>query len=76
MIVTWNIDYYDEDELKKSNPEYYKAYLSVIRQENLLMEIFFRVSKILKIRGIDLRLYEVKFRKKLSELLLRNLRHR
>lgn len=76
MIVTWNIDYYDEDELKKSNPEYYKAYLSVIRQENLLMEIFFRVSKILKTRGIDLRLYEVKFRKKLSELLLRNLRHR
>ena len=58
------------------NPEYYKAYLSVIRQENLLMEIFFRVSKILKTRGIDLRLYEVKFRKKLSELLLRNLRHR
>lgn len=27
------------------------------------MDAFFRVSKILKTRGIDLRLYEVKFRK-------------
>lgn len=51
-----------------------RLYLDIWRHHH--MDAFFRVSKILKTRGIDLRLYEVEFRKKLSELLLRNLRHR
>lgn len=60
-IITWNIKYSDEDEIKKLNPEYYEAYLPVIKQQNLIIEIFARVSEILETQGIDLRIYEVNF---------------
>ena len=60
-IITWNIEYFDEDEIKKLNPKYYEEYLPMIKQQNLMIEIFARVSEILKKQGINLRIYEVNF---------------
>lgn len=62
-IITWNIEYSDENELKKTNQKYYEKYLSVIRQEKILLEVFYQISKILKTQGIKLRLYNVIFQK-------------
>lgn len=42
-------------------PEYFEAYLPVIKQQNLIIEIFAKVSEILETQGIDLRIYEVNF---------------
>lgn len=62
-IITWNIDYNDEDKLKKNNPGYYKAYLSVIRQENQILSIFDKAAKILEKDEISLSLSAVSFGK-------------
>ena len=61
-IITWNIEYYDENELKKKNPSYYKGYLSAIRQENQILLIFNAVTEILKSSGINLDLSKVRFK--------------
>ena len=60
-IITWNIDYCDEDELKKINPDYYKEYLPVVKQQNKMIIIFAKISEILEKQGIDLKIYEVNF---------------
>lgn len=59
-----NIEYHDENKLKDSNPQYYKEYLPVIQQENLMVEIFSKIAKILKRQGISLTLNMVRFRRK------------
>lgn len=60
-IITWNIDYCDEDELKKANLDYYREYLPVIKQQNKMIIIFAKISEILEKQGIDLKIYEVNF---------------
>ena len=60
-IITRNIQYLDEDEMKEFDPEYYKEYLPVIKQQNMIIEIFAMVSVLLEIQGIDLLLHEVNF---------------
>ena len=62
QIITWNIDYTDEDELKKNNPSYYEKYLSVVKQENEILVLFSKVAEILKSNGVDLKLYKVNFK--------------
>lgn len=61
-IITWNIQYLDEDEIKKLDQEYYEEYLPVIKQQNLIIEIFCMIAEILDTEGIDLRPYEVIFK--------------
>lgn len=60
-ILTWNIEYHNEDELQKRSPDYYKRYLKVIRQQNKILILFSKLSYILEKQGIDLRIYEVYF---------------
>ena len=60
-FITWNIEYCDEDELRKSNPEYYNDYFSVIRQENAMITIFVKIAEILQEEDVELNLSEVKF---------------
>ena len=60
-IITRNIQYLDEDEMKEFDPEYYKEYLPVIKQQNMIIEIFAMVSVFLETQGIDLLLNEVNF---------------
>ena len=60
-IITRNIQYLDEDEMKEFDPEYYKEYLPVIKQQNMIIEIFAMVSVFLETQGIDLILNEVNF---------------
>lgn len=65
QIITWNIDlgYADEDELKKNNPSYYEKYLPVVKQENGILLLFSKITKILKKNGVNLNLYKVKFKR-------------
>ena len=60
--VLRDIDFtFDEDEMKEFDPEYYKEYLPVIKQQNMIVEIFAMVSVFLETQGIDLLFYEVNF---------------
>ena len=47
--------------MKEFDPEYYKEYLPVIKQQNMIIEIFAMVSVFLETQGIDLLLNEVNF---------------
>lgn len=47
--------------MKEFDPEYYKEYLPVIKQQNMIVEIFAMVSVFLETQGIDLLFYEVNF---------------
>lgn len=60
-IITWNIKYIEENELKKINPDYYEEYLPVIKQENKILLLFFKIVEILEREGIKLNLHEVNF---------------
>lgn len=60
-IITWNIEYIDENELKIINPDHYEEYLPVVRQENKLLLLFFKIIEVLEKDGIELNLYEVNF---------------
>ena len=62
-FITWNIEYNDENELKENYLEYYKEYLPVVRQQNKILLIFFKITKILKKEGINLKINMVSFRK-------------
>ncbi len=59
-ILTWNIEWHDETELKKKNPQYYNKYISIIQQENILLLIFARIRKVLIKQGIFLTIEKVK----------------
>ncbi len=61
QITTWNIEFADENELKTNNPNYYFEYLSVIKQENMMLLIFSKIIEILETQGIYLTLYSIKF---------------
>ena len=64
-VISWNIDYYDENKLKENESKYYKKYINAIIQENIMLEIFEKISNILKIHGIILSIYQIVFSKKL-----------
>lgn len=60
-IIAQNILYSDEEELKKNNLDYYKKYKTVVRQENKMLLIFYKIAEILKSQGVNLKIYEVSF---------------
>lgn len=60
-IISWNVDRCDEEEVKERNPQYYNKYISVIKQENLMLDIFEQIVAVLKTEGIDLKIYSVSF---------------
>ena len=60
-FITWNIEYHDEDELRKSNQPYYNEYINVIRQENKMIIIFSKITEILEDEGMYLNLHTVSF---------------
>lgn len=60
-IITWNIEYCDEEELMERNPQYYRDYLQVIRQQNKMLFIFEKICEILEKNGIKLNLYQVNY---------------
>ena len=66
-VITWNIDYCNENDFIKNNPEYYKKYIQAIKQENLMLIIFEKISEILKTQGIDLKINGVFFSKKFKK---------
>lgn len=67
-VFTWNIEYRDEEQLKKEKPEHYRNDLSVIRQENVMINIFQKISQLLRRAGIDLNLSSVCYSEKEDDL--------
>lgn len=54
-IIDWNISYNNIPLLIRFiNPEYYKEYLNVIQQENMILKIFKKACKILKLAKINI----------------------
>jgi len=64
-IISWNIDDSIDDghEIRK---EYLEEYVDNIRQERLVLKIFFEICNILKTEGIILELYKFKGNPKLE----------
>jgi hypothetical protein len=60
-IETLNINYVDEEKVKRDNPKYYEGYKDVILQENKIMDIFTEICEILEEEKIKLNLHEVEF---------------
>jgi len=58
-IIDYNIQFNNEEEIKKYNPTYFEAYREVIIQENIILEIFDKVVKKLKLANIELTLHSV-----------------
>lgn len=65
-FIVWNITYSDEDELKENNPGYYKKYVSVVKQQNMMLIIFVKIAEILERYGINLNVNKVAFDKNLK----------
>ena len=59
--ITWNISFKNEFAIKILNPNYYKRYKSVIRQENQMLRIFADIAAVLGKEGIHMKIEEVSF---------------
>lgn len=53
-VCVLNIEYCDEEEIKKNHPNHYKEYLPVIRQENRILLLFEKIMDILEKYGVPL----------------------
>ena len=65
QYTTWNISHKNEMMTKIINPDYYKEYKPVIRQENQMLQIFDEIAAILKRHGICLSLDAITFKEKI-----------
>lgn len=67
--ITWNISYSDENKVKERNPKYYEKYLPVIRQENMMLIIFGKISEVLEREGFFLTLRRFRYQGIIARLI-------
>ncbi|MGG7175706.1 hypothetical protein ACQPV1_20755 [Clostridium neonatale] len=65
-IIAWNIKYSDIKKVQKKNPDYYEEYHKNIKYENIVIDVFNDIVKVLKIVGIKLDLNSIKLMNKIK----------
>ena len=60
-IECWNIAYYDIEEVKKQNIEYFNEYQENMKYENMIIDIFSRIIKVLIPSCIKLDIQSMEF---------------
>jgi len=65
-IIAWNIEYSDIKKVKKKNSDYYEQYHENIKYENIVIDIFNDIVKVLRRVGIKLDLNSIKLMNKIQ----------